>query len=98
MIFLIILIFCGCLLVKELWQTICKIYNHTHRKQLEEKAEKEAEKILNDPDTHIIEIGDARILTFMVDGYQDVIVLHDHRQSTEKEQKNNQNSNTFHEK
>ena len=94
---LILLIFCGCLLIRELWQTICKIYNYIHRKELEEKAEKEAEKILNDPDTHIIEIGDAKILTFMQDGYQQVIVLDDDKQSTDKGQKNNQNTNTFHE-
>ena len=75
MIFLILIGWCVYLFCKEAGETINKLRGVVGKEAREHEAEIIAEEILNDPTTHIIEIGEARILTFMVNGYQEVITL-----------------------
>lgn len=75
MILLILILWCSHLFLKEASETINEIRGAIGKEAREHEAEIIAEEILNDPTTHIIEIGEARILTFMIDGYQEVIIL-----------------------
>ena len=75
MIFLTLIGWCVYLFCKEAGGTVNELRGVVGKQAREHEAEIIAEKILNDPTTHIIEIGEARILTFMVNGYQEVIVL-----------------------
>lgn len=75
MIFLILIGWCVYLFCKEAGETINELRAVVGKEAREHEAEIIAEEILNDPTTHIIEIGEARILTFMIDGYQEVIIL-----------------------
>ena len=75
MIFLIRIGWCVYLFCKEAKETVNELRGVVGKQASEHEAEIVAEEILNDPTTHIIEIGEARILTFMVNGYQEVIVL-----------------------
>lgn len=75
MIFLILIGWCVYLFCKEAGETVSELRGVIGKEAHEHEAEIIAEEILNDPTTHIIEIGEARILTFMIDGYQEVIIL-----------------------
>lgn len=75
MIFLILIGWCVYLFCKEAVETVNELRGVVGKEAHEHEAEIIAEEILNDPTTHIIEIGEARILTFMIDGYQEVIIL-----------------------
>ena len=75
MIFLILICWCAYLFLKEAGETVNELRGVIEKEVHEHEAEIVAEEILNDPTTHIIEIGEARILTFMIDGYQEVIIL-----------------------
>lgn len=75
MILLILISWCVYLFCKEAVETVNELRGVVGKEAREHEAEIIAEEILNDPTTHIIEIGEARILTFMVDGYQEVIIL-----------------------
>lgn len=76
MILLILICWCVYLLCKEAGDTVDKIRGVICKEEREHQAEIIAEQILNDPRTHIIEIGEARILTFMIDEWnQGVIIL-----------------------
>lgn len=75
MIFLILIGWCVYLFCKESKETVNELRGVVGKEAHEYEAEIIAEEILNDPTTHIIEIGEARILTFMVNGYQEVIIL-----------------------
>lgn len=75
MIFLILIGWCVYLFCKEAGKTVNEIRGVVGKEAREHEAEIVAEEILNDPTTHIIEIGEARILTFMINGYQEVIIL-----------------------
>ena len=75
MIFLILMGWCVYLFCKEAGETVNEIRGVVGKQAREHEAEIVAEEILNDPTTHIIEIGEVRILTFMINGYQEVIVL-----------------------
>ena len=75
MIFLILIGWCVYLFCKEAVETVSELRDVIGKEAHEHEAEIIAEEILNDPTTHIIEIGEVRILTFMIDGYQEVIIL-----------------------
>ena len=75
MIFLILIGWCVYLFCKEAEKTVNELRGVVGKEAREHEVEIVAEEILNDPTTHIIEIGEARILTFMIDGYQEVITL-----------------------
>ena len=75
MILLILILWCTHLFLKEIGGTINELRGVVGKEAREHEAEIIAEEILNDPTTHIIEIGEARILTFIVNGYQEVIIL-----------------------
>ena len=75
MIFLILIGWCVYLFCKEAEKTANELRGVVGKEAREHEAEIVAEEILNDPTTHIIEIGEVRILTFMVNGYQEVITL-----------------------
>ena len=75
MILLILIGWCVYLFCKEVGETVNELRGVVGKEAREHEAEIMAEEILNDPTTHIIEIGEARILTFMIDGYQEVIIL-----------------------
>lgn len=75
MILLILILWCTHLFLKEIGGTINEIRGVIGKEAREHEAEIIAEEILNNPTTQIIEIGEARILTFMIDGYQEVIIL-----------------------
>ena len=75
MILLILILWCTHLFLKEAGETINEIRGAIGKEAREHEAEIVAEEILNDPTTQIIKIGEARILTFMIDGYQEVIIL-----------------------
>ena len=75
MIFLILIGWCVYLFCKESKETVNELRGVVGKEAHEHEAEIIAEEILNDPTTHIIEIGEVRILTFMVNGYQEVITL-----------------------
>ena len=75
MIFLILISWCVYLFCKEAGETVNELRGVVGKQAREHEAEIVAEEILNDPTTHIIEIGEVRILTFMVNGYQEVITL-----------------------
>ena len=75
MIFLILIGWCVYLFCKEAGKTVNELRGVVGKEAREHEAEIVAEEILNDPTTHIIEIGEVRILTFMVNGYQEVITL-----------------------
>ena len=76
MIFLILIGWCIYLLCREAGETVNEIRGVICKEEREHQAEIIAEQILNDPRTHIIEIGEARILTFMIDEWnQGVIIL-----------------------
>ena len=75
MIFLILIGWCVYLFCKEAGKTVNEIRGVVGKEAREHEVEIIAEEILNDPTTHIIEIGEVRILTFMVNGYQEVITL-----------------------
>lgn len=75
MIFLILIGWCVYLFCKEAGETVNEIRGVIGKQTREHEVEIVAEEILNDPTTHIIEMGEVRILTFMVDGYQEVIIL-----------------------
>lgn len=87
MIFLILIGWCVYLFCKEAWETVSELRDVIGKEAHEHEAEIIAEEILNDPTTHIIEIGEVRILTFMIDGYQEVIILN--QQLTGGGQENN---------
>lgn len=87
MIFLILIGWCVYLFCKEAGETVNELRGVVGKEAREHEAEIIAEEILNDPTTHIIEIGEARILTFMIDGYQEVIILN--QQLTGGGQENN---------
>lgn len=74
MILLILIGWCVYLFCKEAGETVNEIRGVVGKEAREHEAEIVAE-VLNDPTTQIIEIGEVRILTFMIDGYQEVIVL-----------------------
>ncbi len=75
MIFLILIGWCVYLFLKEAGETINEIRGVIGKEAREHEAEIIAEEILNDPTTHIIEIGEVRILIFEIDGWQHNIVL-----------------------
>ena len=75
MIFLILIGWCVYLFYKEAKETVNELRGVVGKEAREHEVEIVVEEILNDPTTHIIEIGEARILTFMIDGYQEVIIL-----------------------
>lgn len=75
MIFLILIGWCVYLFCKEAGETVNEIRGVIGKDAREHEAEIIAEEILNDPTTHIIEIGEARILIFEIDGWQHNIVL-----------------------
>ena len=75
MIFLILIGWCIYLFCKEAGETVNELRGVVGKEAREHEAEIVAEEILNDPTTHIIEIGEVRVLTFMVNGYQEVITL-----------------------
>lgn len=87
MILLILIGWCVYLFCKEAGETVNEIRGVVGKEAREHEAEIIAEEILNNPTTHIIEIGEARILTFMIDGYQEVIILN--QQLTGGGQENN---------
>ena len=86
MILLILIGWCVYLFCKEAGETVNEIRGVVGKEAREHEAEIVAE-VLNDPTTQIIEIGEVRILTFMIDGYQEVIVLN--QQLTGGGQENN---------
>lgn len=75
MIFLILIGWCVYLFCKEAKETVNELRDTVGKEVHEHEAEIVAEEILNDPTTHIIKIGEVRILTFIVNGYQEVIIL-----------------------
>ena len=75
MIFLILIVWCVYLFCKESKETVNELRGVVGKEAREHEVEIIAEEILNDPTTQIIEIGEVRILTFMVNGYQEVITL-----------------------
>lgn len=75
MIFLILIGWCVYLFCKEAGETVNEIRGVVGKEAREHEAEIIAEEILNDPTTHIIEIGEVRILIFEIDGWQHNIVL-----------------------
>ena len=75
MIFLILIGWCVYLFCKEAGETVNELRGVVGKQAREHEVEIVAEEILNDPTTHIIKIGEVRILTFMVNGYQEVITL-----------------------
>lgn len=87
MILLILIGWCIYLFCKEAGETVNEIRGVVGKEAREHEAEIVVEEILNDPTTHIIEIGEARILTFMINGYQEVIILN--QQLTGGGQENN---------
>lgn len=87
MIILILICWCVYLFFKEAGETVNEIRGVIGKEAREHESEIIAEEILNDPTTHIIEIGEARILIFEIDGWQHNLVLN--QQLTGGGQENN---------